>query len=68
VPKKKSVVRKAAPVGMSQGEALRNASFLLMGVGVGVLLTNPLLNPHPLRWGFVLAAIGLVSYLASRAE
>jgi len=53
---------------MSQGEALRNASFLLMGVGVGVLLTNPLLNPHPLRWGFVLAAIGLVSYLASRAE
>lgn len=33
------------------------------GVGIGILLTHPLLDPHPLRWGFAFLAIGILGHI-----
>jgi len=37
-------------------------SIFLTGVGVGILVTNPVANPHPVRWGFALIVIGVLVY------
>ncbi|MCL5434858.1 MAG: hypothetical protein M1405_00515 [Patescibacteria group bacterium] len=35
-------------------------AHLLIGVGVGILITNSFVNPHPLRYGLALVAIGVL--------
>lgn len=39
------------------------ASHILLGVGLGILLTYPVVGSHPLRWGIGLLALGVVLYL-----
>jgi hypothetical protein len=38
-------------------------AHLLVGMGVGVLMTYPLVMNHPLRWGFALVGLGLAVHL-----
>lgn len=40
-------------------------SFFMTGLGTGILLTNPVVNPHPLRWGVLLVLMGVAIYLMS---
>lgn len=37
--------------------------FIILGMGLGVLITYPLVQAHPLRWGISLVAIGLLAHL-----
>ena len=34
-----------------------------VGAGLGVLATHTVFDPHPLRWGLILLAIGLLGHL-----
>ena len=38
-------------------------SILLTGLGLGILITNPVANPHPVRWGLALVVIGALVYV-----
>ncbi|MBI4039735.1 hypothetical protein HY389_00065 [Candidatus Daviesbacteria bacterium] len=40
-----------------------SAVHLIIGIGIGTLLANPVFNPHPLRWGIALIVVGLVGHL-----
>lgn len=37
--------------------------FVVFGMGLGVLITYPLVQAHPLRWGVGLLALGLLAHL-----
>ena len=37
---------------------------ILTGVGIGILLTYPLVGDHPLRWGLTILVLGLLGSLA----
>lgn len=36
---------------------------LIMGLGLGFLLTYPMAGPHPVRWGIAFLAVGLAWHL-----
>ncbi len=36
---------------------------VLAGAGVGILLARPLFGPHPVRWGVLLLALGILGHL-----
>ncbi len=36
---------------------------LIFGAGIGVLITYPLVQTHPVRWGIALLAIGILGHL-----
>lgn len=36
---------------------------ILVGVGIGILLTHSLFDPHPIRWGFLFLAVGILGHL-----
>ena len=38
-------------------------THLLIGVGLGVLLTYPFFGVHPVRWGVGLIALGFLAHL-----
>ncbi|MBI3485916.1 hypothetical protein HY025_03120 [Candidatus Daviesbacteria bacterium] len=40
-----------------------SAIHLLAGMGIGILLTNPLFGGHTVRWGLGLLALGLLGHL-----
>jgi hypothetical protein len=45
----------------------RNPQFnslvsLCAGVGLGILLTHTVVDPHPLRWGLGLVVLGAIGY------
>ncbi len=33
------------------------------GIGIGILLTHPLADPHTMRWGLGLLALGILGHL-----
>ncbi|MCL5784384.1 MAG: hypothetical protein M1142_03460 [Patescibacteria group bacterium] len=35
----------------------------LIGLGVGILITYPLIGAHPVRWGIIFLAIGILGHL-----
>ncbi len=35
---------------------------LLIGIGIGTLLTYPFFGVHPVRWGLALIVIGLLAH------
>lgn len=37
-------------------------SNLVLGLGIGALITNSIINPHPLRYGLVIVLIALLLY------
>lgn len=39
------------------------AIHLIAGVGVGILVTYPLVGSHPIRWGVVLLVVGIAGHL-----
>ncbi len=43
--------------------AYNSLTHFLIGVGFGILLMRPIFDPHPLRWGVSLLAIGLLAHL-----
>lgn len=38
------------------------ATHLLIGVGVGILITYPLVVTHPVRWGLLFIGLGLLGH------
>lgn len=42
---------------------LNAGAHFLIGLGLGVLLTRPFFDPHPIRWGLGLIAAGLAFHL-----
>ena len=41
---------------------LKMAAHILLGLGLGVLLTYPIVGAHPLRWGIVFLTLGIIAY------
>ena len=39
------------------------AVHLLIGIGIGILITYPLIGEHPLRWGVAILVAGLLAHL-----
>lgn len=39
------------------------AIHLVIGIGIGILITYPLVGEHPVRWGLALIALGLLGHL-----
>ena len=37
-------------------------SYLLMGMGLGILVTHPLMDPHPVRYGVGVLLVGVFFY------
>lgn len=35
---------------------------LLIGIGVGILITYPFVGAHPIRWGVTLVVLGLLAH------
>lgn len=43
---------------------LHNAlSHILIGIGLGMLLTYPMAGAHPVRWGVAFLAVGILGHL-----
>lgn len=40
-----------------------SAVHMLIGVGLGALLTYPIFGSHPVKWGIGLIAVGLLGHL-----
>lgn len=44
--------------------AMFNSSVhTLIGMGIGILMTYPLVGVHPMRWGVLFLAIGIIGHL-----
>lgn len=40
-----------------------SAAHMFLGLGAGFVLTHPLADPHPLRWGLIFLTVGVVWHL-----
>lgn len=38
------------------------------GAAIGILITSPIVNPHPIRWALVLGAISILGHLYAWAQ
>lgn len=47
----------------SQHPVYNSFTHLVIGVGVGILLTYPFVGIHPLRWGLSFLALGLLGHI-----
>lgn len=47
----------------SKHPLFNSATYILAGVGIGVLITTPYLGGHTLRWGAGLLALGALGHL-----
>lgn len=36
---------------------------VISGIGIGILITYPLVGPHPIRWAVVFLTIGVLGHL-----
>ena len=36
---------------------------VLAGIGIGILITYPLVGSHPIRWGVTFLALGILGHL-----
>lgn len=43
---------------------LKIVSHISLGIGIGILITNPMIMPHPVRWGvgFIVLAVLIYFY------
>lgn len=41
---------------------IQKYSLILVGVGVGILITYPLVVTHPVRWGVLFIGLGLLAH------
>ena len=44
-------------------DILKVVPFIILGMGLGILITYPLVQAHPVRWGISLMALGLLAHL-----
>ncbi|MBI2074699.1 MAG: hypothetical protein HYT83_02555 [Candidatus Levybacteria bacterium] len=42
---------------------LNSFSHIMIGLGLGALLTNDFLNPHPVRYGLIFFVVGALGHL-----
>ncbi len=35
----------------------------LGGIAIGILITSPFINPHPVRWGLIFAGLSILGHL-----
>lgn len=42
---------------------IQKYSLVLVGMGIGILITYPLVVTHPVRWGVGLIVLGLLAHL-----
>lgn len=42
---------------------LNSVTHIAVGMGIGVLVTYPLVGSHPVRWGLALLALGLAGHV-----
>lgn len=35
----------------------------VIGMGIGIMITYPIVGPHPVKWGMVLLGVGLIAHL-----
>lgn len=42
---------------------LNAAVHVVIGIGIGILATYPLVGAHPLRWGLLFLGLGLAGHL-----
>ncbi|KKT75007.1 MAG: hypothetical protein UW69_C0022G0017 [Microgenomates group bacterium GW2011_GWA2_44_7] len=40
-----------------------SAIHVLAGIGIGILITYPLIGAHPVRWGLLFLAAGVLGHL-----
>ncbi len=33
------------------------------GIGIGILITHPFIDPHPVRWGLALGVLAILGHL-----
>ena len=43
-------------------------SHLTAGIGVGILITYPLIVSHPMRWGLLFLGLGLLGYVYAKIQ
>lgn len=36
---------------------------LIGGMGIGILITHPIVDPHPLRWGLTFISLSFLGHL-----
>lgn len=47
-----------------KNHAIYNACVhVMVGIGIGMLLTYPLAGAHPVRWGLAFLALGILGHL-----
>ena len=54
---------KSSNKGVMKNNDLQSISVFIIGMGVGVLATYPVVGSHPLRFGGLLLVVGLGGYL-----
>lgn len=42
---------------------IKKYSLVLVGMGIGILITYPLVVTHPVRWGALFIGLGLLAHL-----
>ena len=40
-----------------------SAIHVLAGIGIGILITYPLIGAHPIRWGLAFLGLGVLGHL-----
>jgi len=45
---------------------VNSCTHILIGVGVGILITYPLVVTHPVRWGVTFLGLGIVGYVYAK--
>lgn len=43
--------------------AYNSLVHLTIGVGIGILLTHSVIDPHPMRWGLGLILLGVIGHI-----
>ncbi len=48
---------------MSAHPYYNSTIHVIIGVGLGILITYPLVGEHPIRWGIALVTLGVLGHL-----
>lgn len=47
----------------SKHPTYNSAVHVIGGIGIGILIASPFINPHPVRWGVTLLAIAILGHV-----
>jgi hypothetical protein len=62
------VVKKSAALSTTESYFKRHPAYnslvhLIIGLGIGILIAHPIVDPHPMRWGLGLILLGVIGHL-----